>query len=123
MDLGLADRVYVLTGATRGLGLATARCLVAEGARVVVSSRHPAHVETAVAELGGVGKVQGVVADLARDDTPTRLVSAAQESFGRLDGALISVGGPPGAPRLTRPTTTGVRPSKRSSSARSAPPG
>ena len=95
MDLGLADRVYVLTGATRGLGLATARCLVADGARVVVSSRHPSHVEAAVAELGGVGKVQGVVADLAHDQTPARLVSVAQEAFGRLDGALLSVGGPP----------------------------
>ncbi|MEV4617280.1 SDR family oxidoreductase [Asanoa sp. NPDC049573] len=95
MDLGLADRVYVLTGATRGLGLATARSLVADGARVVVSSRHPAHVDAAVAELGGVGKVRGVVADLADADTPARLVSAAQESFGRLDGALLSVGGPP----------------------------
>ena len=39
MDLGLADRVYVITGASRGLGLASARALVAEGARVVVAGR------------------------------------------------------------------------------------
>ncbi|MEV0717102.1 SDR family oxidoreductase [Asanoa sp. NPDC050611] len=95
MDLGLADRVYVLTGATRGLGFATARCLVDEGARVVVSSRHRAHVDAAVAELGGLGKVQGLVADLADPETAARLVALALESFGRLDGALVSVGGPP----------------------------
>ena len=39
MDLGLKDRVYVVTGASRGLGRATAEVLVAEGAKVVVSSR------------------------------------------------------------------------------------
>ncbi|WP_203718407.1 SDR family oxidoreductase [Asanoa siamensis] len=95
MDLGLADRVYVLTGATRGLGFATARCLVDEGARVVVSSRHPDHVDAAVAELGGPGKVVGVVADLAQGDCAAALVALARAEFGRLDGALISVGGPP----------------------------
>ncbi|GIF60242.1 SDR family oxidoreductase [Asanoa iriomotensis] len=95
MDLGLADRVYVLTGATRGLGFATARYLVDEGARVIVSSRHQEHVDAAVAELGGLGKVQGIVADLTAPDTAARLVALAQSSFGRLDGALLSVGGPP----------------------------
>ena len=43
MDLGLADRVYILTGASKGLGFATAQALVADGARVVVSARHAAH--------------------------------------------------------------------------------
>ena len=41
MDLGLTDKVYVVTGGTRGLGLATAQALVAEGARVVVAGREP----------------------------------------------------------------------------------
>ena len=100
MDLGLADRVYVLTGATRGLGFATARCLVADGARVVVSSRHPDHVDEAVADLGGPDKARGLVADLAHDDCPDRLVALAQEAFGRLDGALLSVGGPPAGTAL-----------------------
>ena len=49
MDLGLTDRVYVLTGASRGLGFATAQALVADGARVVISSRSPAGVDEAVA--------------------------------------------------------------------------
>lgn len=95
MDLGLKDRVYVLTGASRGLGFAAARELVADGARVVVSSRDKDRVEAAVAELGGSERAAGVVADLAAPDTATRLVEAATGTFGRVDGALVSVGGPP----------------------------
>jgi 3-oxoacyl-[acyl-carrier protein] reductase len=95
MDLGLADRVYVLTGASKGLGFATAEALVADGARVVLSSRDDARVKDAVAELGGAAHAVGVAADLSDPDTPRELVDAAIETFGRLDGALISVGGPP----------------------------
>jgi 3-oxoacyl-[acyl-carrier protein] reductase len=93
MDLGLADRVYVLTGASRGLGFATARCLVADGARVVISARNQSTVDTAVAELGP--NAAGLAADLADPATPAALVDAAVQRFGRLDGALLSVGGPP----------------------------
>jgi len=94
MDLGLADRVFVLTGASRGLGLATAQSLVADGARVVISSRDPERVADAVDELGGAAHAAGVVADLADPETPRELVDTATDRFGRLDGALISVGGP-----------------------------
>ncbi|HEV7898767.1 MAG TPA: SDR family oxidoreductase [Planosporangium sp.] len=95
MDLGLTDRVYVLTGASRGLGFATARCLVADGARVVISSRDGDRVAAAVERLGGGGSAAGLAADLADPATAGRLVDLAYERFGRLDGALISVGGPP----------------------------
>lgn len=92
MDLDLKDRVYVLTGASRGLGHATAERLVAEGARVVISGRTDAAVEAA----RGLGEsAMGVVGDNADPETARRLVTAARESFGRLDGALVSVGGPP----------------------------
>jgi 3-oxoacyl-[acyl-carrier protein] reductase len=94
MDLGLADRVFVLTGASKGLGFATAQALVSDGARVVVSSRDQAQVDAAVAALGGAAHAAGLAADLADPATPTRLVEAATERFGRFDGALISVGGP-----------------------------
>ena len=94
MDLGLADRVFILTGASRGLGFATAEALAADGARVVISSRDPDRVAAAVAELGGPGRAVGVAADLADSSTPRTLVDTAVERFGRLDGALISVGGP-----------------------------
>jgi 3-oxoacyl-[acyl-carrier protein] reductase len=94
MDLGLADRVYVLTGASRGLGFATAECLVADGARVVISSRDPQRVAEAVQRLGPE-RAAGVALDLADPDTARRLVDEARGRFGRLDGGLISVGGPP----------------------------
>jgi 3-oxoacyl-[acyl-carrier protein] reductase len=95
MDLGLSDRAYIVSGGSRGLGRAVAQALVDEGAKVVVSSRSEQSVAAAVAELGGDGVAVGVAADNAADDTPSRLVSAAVAGFGRLDGALISVGGPP----------------------------
>ena len=96
MDLQLRDRVYVVTGGSRGLGRATAEELVADGARVVVSGRHQEAVDAAAAELGE--SAVGVVADNADPATPGRLVAAARERWGRLDGALISVGGPPPGP-------------------------
>jgi len=98
MDLGLADRVYVVTGGTRGLGRATAEALLADGAKVVLSSRSQASIDEAVAALGD-GAV-GIAADNADPGTPQRLIDTARESHGRLDGALISVGGPAAGPLL-----------------------
>jgi 3-oxoacyl-[acyl-carrier protein] reductase len=95
MDLGLKDRVYIVTGGTRGLGRAAARELVADGARVVVSGRGEKSVAAAEAELGGRGQAVGVVADNADPAAPDRLIGAARDAFKRLDGVLISVGGPP----------------------------
>ncbi|MEO6605199.1 MAG: SDR family oxidoreductase [Aeromicrobium sp.] len=92
MDLGLTDRTYILTGATGGLGLATAKVLVADGANVVISSRSYESVDRTVVDLGP--RAIGVAADNAANDTPARLIAAAKSTFGRLDGALISVGGP-----------------------------
>ncbi|MFJ6215833.1 SDR family oxidoreductase [Streptomyces sp. NPDC092296] len=95
MDLGLRDRVFIVTGSTRGLGLATAHQLVAEGARVVVTGREQESVDKAATELGGLPRALGLAADNADSGTAERLVAAAQARFGRLDGVLISVGGPP----------------------------
>ena len=95
MDLGLRDRVYLVTGGSRGLGLATAQALVADGARVVLSARDAAGVTAAAAGLGA-GRAASLAADLADPAAPGQLVAAAMDTFGRLDGALISVGGPPG---------------------------
>lgn len=94
MDLGLTDRVFILTGASRGLGFATAQALVADGARVVISARDPGRVAAAVDQLGGDEYAAGIVADLADPEAPRELVDTATDRFGRLDGALISVGGP-----------------------------
>ncbi|MGN0063121.1 MAG: SDR family oxidoreductase, partial [Nocardioides sp.] len=93
MDLGLAGRTYVVTGGSRGLGRATVEVLVAEGASVVVSGRQHGSLEELAARHPG--SVATVVADNADPETPSRLVAAARDAFGRLDGAVISVGGPP----------------------------
>ncbi|MFF1647088.1 SDR family oxidoreductase [Streptomyces sp. NPDC058240] len=92
MDLGLKDRVYIVTGATRGLGNATARALADDGARVIVTGRDGKRAEVAAAELGP--DAVGLAADNADPMSAQRLVDAAHERFGRLDGILISVGGP-----------------------------
>ncbi|MEU9050678.1 SDR family oxidoreductase [Streptomyces sp. NPDC048384] len=93
MDLGLKDRVYVVTGATRGLGNAAARELVADGAKVVVTGRDKERVAAAAAELGP--NAVGVAVDNAEADAAARLIAAARDAFGGFDGVLISVGGPP----------------------------
>jgi 3-oxoacyl-[acyl-carrier protein] reductase len=95
MDLGLDGRAYVVTGGSGGLGLATAEALVADGARVVVTGRTQESVAAAVDALGG-DHATGVTADNGDPQTPGRLVEAARAAYGRLDGALISVGGPQG---------------------------
>ncbi|MGW4227322.1 SDR family oxidoreductase [Streptomyces bauhiniae] len=93
MDLGLKDRVYIVTGASRGLGNAAARQLVADGAKVVVTGRDEQGVADAAAELGP--DAVGVAVGNAEADAPERLIALARERFGRFDGILISVGGPP----------------------------
>ncbi|MEU9143023.1 SDR family oxidoreductase [Streptomyces sp. NPDC048349] len=92
MDLGLKDRVYIVTGATRGLGLAAARELTADGARVVVTGRDGERAAEAAAALGP--HAVGVAADNSDPAAAGRLIATAHEHFGRLDGILISVGGP-----------------------------
>jgi 3-oxoacyl-[acyl-carrier protein] reductase len=94
MDLGLTDRVYVVTGGTRGLGLATARVLVAEGARVVLTGRDQESAASAANSLGRETAV-GLAADNGDGEAAERIVATAMARFGRVDGALISGGGPP----------------------------
>ncbi|MEW1827298.1 SDR family oxidoreductase [Streptomyces sp. NPDC088196] len=93
MDLGLKDRVYVVTGATRGLGNAAARELVADGAKVVVTGRDEKRAADAAAALAP--NAVGVAVDNADAEAPARLIAAAREHFGGFDGILVSVGGPP----------------------------
>ncbi|MER7737921.1 SDR family oxidoreductase [Streptomyces sp. NPDC096538] len=93
MDLGLKDRVYVVTGATRGLGNASARALLAEGAKVVVTGRKEDAVAEAASALGP--DAAGVAVDNADPGAAERLIATARERFGRFDGVLVSVGGPP----------------------------
>lgn len=94
MDLELTDRTFVVTAASGGLGRATAAELVAEGARVVLVARRSEKLAEAVQEFGP-GSAVALTADLADPETPERACRLALDTYGRLDGAMISVGGPP----------------------------
>jgi NAD(P)-dependent dehydrogenase (short-subunit alcohol dehydrogenase family) len=89
MDLGLQDRVCVVTGSTAGIGLETARLLAAEGARVVVNGRDEQRVEEARAE---VGAALGVPLDLADPHAPATLVARAESGVGPVDCLVNNVG-------------------------------
>ena len=102
MDLGLSGRVYVVTGGSGGLGRATAEALVADGARVVLTGRRRDSLDEAVQALGS-GSATGVVADNGDEETPARVVEAARAAYGRLDGALLSVGGPAAGSMMDTP--------------------
>jgi 3-oxoacyl-[acyl-carrier protein] reductase len=92
VDLGLRDRTYIVTGASGGLGFATAKALADEGARLVISSRNEESITRAAAELGG--NVVGIPVDNADPESAERLAATAIAKWGSLHGALISVGGP-----------------------------
>lgn len=84
MDLGLHDRVCVVTGSTGGIGLETARLLAAEGARVVTTGRS--------GDPPGVGEALHVEVDLATRGEPERLIDHAEARLGRVDVLVNNVG-------------------------------
>jgi NAD(P)-dependent dehydrogenase (short-subunit alcohol dehydrogenase family) len=94
MDLGLTGKVAIVTGASRGIGLAVTRTLVEEGARVVAGARS---VTGDLASLAAAGSVHPVQVDLTTEDGPGRLVDAAVTTYGGLDVLVNNVGG--GHPR------------------------
>jgi 3-oxoacyl-[acyl-carrier protein] reductase len=81
VDLGLRDKVCVVTGSTGGIGLATAQQLREEGATIVTSGRSE----------DGIGDLH-VAADLAQPGEPQRVIGAALERFGRVDCLVNNVG-------------------------------
>jgi 3-oxoacyl-[acyl-carrier protein] reductase len=88
MDLGLRERVCVVTGSTAGIGLATARILAAEGARVVVTGRDSERVDRARTDAGAA---LGVVADLAEPAAAEEVIAAAG-GLGPVDCLVNNVG-------------------------------
>ncbi|MGQ4601282.1 SDR family oxidoreductase [Nocardia sp. R6R-6] len=98
MDLQLQNRVAVVTGASKGIGLATARTLHAEGALVVVVSRRST---PELAELEG-DRLVHVAMDLTAADGPARAVGAAERAFGGVDILVNNAGGPPPGAVLPR---------------------
>jgi 3-oxoacyl-[acyl-carrier protein] reductase len=93
VDLGLSDRVYVVTGAARGLGRACAEQLAAEGARLVLGGGEEDALRATAASLGGSERALPIPGDLADPGLETCLVAAAIARYGRLDGALVTVAG------------------------------
>jgi NAD(P)-dependent dehydrogenase (short-subunit alcohol dehydrogenase family) len=89
MDLGLRDKICIVTGSTGGIGFETARLLAAEGAQVVVSGRDPARVEEA---RQNTGAAFGVACHLAEPDAPARLVSETVSVLGGLDCLVNNLG-------------------------------
>ena len=86
MDLGLADKVAIVTGSSRGIGRACAESLLGEGATVVVTGRDPARLEKTVAEMKAKGgKAFGVQVDLSSDASAKALVDTTLKQFGKLD--------------------------------------
>ena len=89
----LAGRVAMVTGGTRGIGLAIARLLADDGASVVVSGRDPGRLESAAKELEALGaSVLAVAADAAKREDADRLVEASRERFGRIDVLVNNAG-------------------------------
>ncbi|MBA2569157.1 MAG: SDR family oxidoreductase [Actinobacteria bacterium] len=89
MDLGLSNRVCLITGSTGGIGLETARLLVEEGAKVVVSGRDSERVDSACREAGAA---LGVICDFVEPGAPEELIREATETVGPVDCLINNVG-------------------------------
>jgi 3-oxoacyl-[acyl-carrier protein] reductase len=96
MDLQLADKVAVVTGASRGLGAATAMALVQEGCRVAICARGEAQLDSAAAALrqlaGSPERVLPIVADVATPSGVEKLIGETVAAFGGLDILVNNVG-------------------------------
>ncbi len=95
MDLGLKDKVAIVTGGSRGIGLYTARALGGEGARLAICARDPDGLESAAVSLrgDGVSDVLTVACDIADADGAARLIEAVRDHYGALDVLVNNVGG------------------------------
>ena len=96
MDLGLKDKVAIVTGSSRGIGLAIAKALASEGCRVCVCARTEPRLREAAREAGEVAdgerRVLAVAADVSRADGAGRVVSQAVDAFGGIDILVNNVG-------------------------------
>jgi 3-oxoacyl-[acyl-carrier protein] reductase len=94
MDLRLGGKVVVVTGSSRGIGLATARAFAAEGCRVMLSARSADALRVAEAALRDAGAtVASTVADVMQPDDAARLVQATVDAFAGIDVLVNNVGG------------------------------
>jgi 3-oxoacyl-[acyl-carrier protein] reductase len=93
MDLGLKDKVAIVTGGTQGIGKATANALAREGACVVIAARGRERLDAVAGEIRAAGgKVAAVPADVAKAADCERIVAAAMDAFGRVDILVNNAG-------------------------------
>jgi NAD(P)-dependent dehydrogenase (short-subunit alcohol dehydrogenase family) len=93
MDLGLADRVVVVTGASKGIGLACAQAFAMEGARVALVSRSAANLDAAVAQFPSCRHPPfAIEADLVRVDEAVGMIATAEAELGPIDVLVNSAG-------------------------------
>jgi len=85
-------KVTLVTGASRGIGLAVAQALVARGEQVVITGRDAASLEQAVEELGGPERALGIAGKSHDEAHRTEVVDRAMERFGRIDALVNNVG-------------------------------
>jgi 3-oxoacyl-[acyl-carrier protein] reductase len=105
MDLKLTGKVAVITGSSRGIGLATAKAFAAEGCRVMLSARSAERLreaETALRATGG--EVAAHAADVGSPDDAGRLIDAAVAAYGGVDVLVNNVGGGGGGARIADST-------------------
>src|SRR3954470_8916885 len=89
MDLGLNHRTVLITGGSKGIGLACAHAFAREGARIAIASRDEANLESAGAQLG---KVVLIKADLSRSDDAAHMLRQAEAALGPIDVLINSAG-------------------------------
>ncbi len=95
MDLGLRDRVAIVAAGSKGLGLAIAEELAAEGAAVVICARGPEALGAACDRIGSRGsRIHGIVADVSRSEDVTRVVAETNKVYGSVDILVTNSGGP-----------------------------
>lgn len=97
MELGLKDRVAVVTAASKGLGRASAEALAAEGCRVVLNARSTDLLEQVADGIVAAGGQRPLVVpgDVTDPELPASLVAAAVQEWGRVDIGVANAGGPP----------------------------
>ena len=93
MNLKLAGRVALVTGGSRGIGLAIAERLLEEGASVAVCGRDEARLETVHSELSARGRVATVAVDVRRPEQVERLISTTVHELGMIDVLVNNAGG------------------------------